>query len=196
MKRFLICLFSCAALYFALPSSAAAGTFEKMLANISAMGAVDMTVSMEGEEAVIKYAGQKYQMMSEDYKVWCDGKTQWIYSVQSREMTVCSYEPESVDLAENPSFILSDRILASYSVAQQSSWTVILKAKPNVRVGYPQVEIDVNSSFLPKTVRAISRDGETFEIEVLSLKKLADPSKVSFSPSESLLKSSVLNDMR
>lgn len=92
-------------LFVAAQEKGATGVLDAAVAKIKADAGVQMhfTITMNdgsGEEiyedkGVMKMDGEKYALLTDQMKLWCDGATQWSYIVQNNEIYVS--EPNADD---------------------------------------------------------------------------------------------------
>lgn len=99
--------------------------------------------------------GIKFRILTNDFKCWYDGKTQWIYTTMTNEVNIM--EPTSDDLKlSNPYLAIMD-YEASYNAKLKSKgkmgYIVELNAKnDNVNMSKIELTIDVNSYRITKAV--------------------------------------------
>lgn len=127
----------------------------------------------------IVMSGVKFRILTNDFKSWYDGKTQWIYTTATNEVNIL--EPTEDDLkASNPYLAVMD-YNANYDAAKKSigkkECIIELKAKNgNMDISKIELLIDVNTYRICKAVVTMA-EGETQVIKLGSYvidKKVTD----------------------
>ncbi|MBQ0005981.1 MAG: outer-membrane lipoprotein carrier protein LolA [Alistipes sp.] len=177
-------------------SAPSSGLLEKMQEELASLGIVKISVNMQGSDAIVLTDGKGYHLQSEIVEVWSNGQTRWIYNPDSGEITVSDTDAASVDIFENPVVLLTSGILNSYDVVSEKGSQILLRAKNNLKLSYPQIGISVDGRGLPDKLTLKSASGEIYVIQIISISSVPSDSDDSFEPSETFLKNSFVNDMR
>lgn len=160
------------------------------------MGTIEMAVKVDDMDVKVVSSGDSYFMDSGSVRLWCDGESQWVYSDDSREMTIVPYNPQGDDPVENPAAALNSSILKTYYIASEKDRCIILRARKNKRVSYPDMEVRVDQSNLPVSLKVTNTSGNSVMITIVRIKSLSGTDGVSFKPSDTLMESSVVTDLR
>ncbi len=187
------CLWLLLVMVCSAPSS---GLLEKMQEKLASLGTVKISVNVQGSDATVFTDGMGYHLKSEAVEVWSDGQTRWIYGTDSGEITVSYTDADSEDIFENPVVLLNSRLLNSYDVVSEKASQILLRARKNLKLSYPQIEISVDGQGWPDKLTLKSASGEQYIIQIVSISSVSSDSGISFKPSEALLKKSFVNDMR
>jgi len=175
--------------------SASGSLLENMQKRVASMGTVEMSVSVDGMEVKIVSSGDSYLMESQSLRIWCDGKSQWVYSEDSGEMSVVTYDSQGNDPVENPTAALNSSILKSYYVVSEKNGCIILHSRRDVRVSYPEIEVRVDSSSLPVSLKVTNTSRKSVEIRINRIGSISDTG-ISFRPSGELMENSAVTDLR
>jgi len=179
-----------------LLAPASGSLLEKMQARIAAMGTIEITVKVEDTDVKVISSGHCYMMESRGMCIWCDGESQWVYNEDSQEMTVTAFDPEGDDVADNPTVILNSAILRSYSVTGEKDGCVTLQARKGKKPAYPKMEIRVDKSDLPTSLTVTNASGNSVVMKIISVKSVSGGRGGMFRPSEKLLGSCEVTDLR
>jgi len=179
-----------------LLTPASGSLLEKMQSRIASMGTIEISVNVEGTDVKVISSGHRYLMESPGMRIWCDGESQWVYNEDSQEMTVTAFDPEGDDVTDNPTVILTSSILRSYSVTGEKDGCIILQARKGKKPAYPKMEIRVDRSDLPTSLTVTNTSGNSAVMKIISVKSVSGGHSITFRPSEKLLGSCEVTDLR
>lgn len=160
--------------------------------------AVSQTGEQLGEESGTFIAqGESFCLDGSVLKVYCDGVTKWIYDEGAQEITIFPHDTASTDPAENPFAVLRKARAEDYtfrgavrrvSAADgQPAWQLVMASKDR-NAAYTQIEFIVSQqTLLPVTIGYESRNGDRYELKVLSAEGRGTLSSSEFMPPAGLL---------
>lgn len=120
-------------------------------------------------------SGNKFAVTTDDLSTWYDGKTQWTYSKNVKEVTVTT--PTVDELAEiNPLVVLSglsSKFNAEMSTAAASGvYEIVLVAKASdSQISSARIAVDSRTWF-PNRVEIITATGQKFTIVIKVIKNV------------------------
>lgn len=143
--------------------------------------------------------GNKFVLEMDEMKVWFDGKTQWAYVTQNKEVNIT--EPTEKELSEtNPMAILSaykSRCNIFFGKTKSATYYNIEmtpKVKSNDLI---KIEVQVNKSNTNLvSIKQINRDGVTSLLTLSNFQKGVAVSDNIFTFNPSKFKGAVMNDLR
>lgn len=151
--------------------------------------------------------GDCFRMTTPMLTVYCDGKTKWLCDMDNMEITIFPHDTASTDPAENPFAVLRKATPAGYdlkgpvrSVEHDGRQAYVLVMSPKDRnAAYTQVSVTVAAdSRQPLAILYKSRNGDTYHLEVLSVKEVEELDGTCFVPPAGLLDDPdyIVTDMR
>lgn len=144
-------------------------------------------------KGLIKIKGQKYYMEYMGTKVYFDGKTQWSYMVDDKEVDITAPDTSDQDIVENPSkiFTFYNRNFKYQLVGEVKfdiGWTYEIDLFPkNINQPYSRFKLYVRKdNYDIYAVKAIGKDGINYAAYLKNLKyDLPMPdSQFTFDPSK------------
>lgn len=133
----------------------------KKAQNISAD--FEISSSQFKTKGTIVMSGVKFRILTNDFKCWYDGKTQWIYTTVTNEVNIL--EPNEDDLKTSNPYLAVMDYSANYNAVLKSKgkkvYLVELKAKHNnVEMSKILLSIDVNTYRISEAVVTMA-EGDT-----------------------------------
>lgn len=151
-----------------------------------------------GEESGTFVAqGESFLLSGSVISVYCDGTTKWIYDEVNREITIFPHDSASTDPAENPFAVLSKADPSDYTFRGdvrrvnsgdgQYAWRLTMASKDR-NAAYTLIEFTVSArTFLPSGIVYEGRNGDRYELKVLSAERLDRMPQDRFTPPSGLL---------
>ena len=123
--------------------------------------------------------------------------TKWIYDEGAQEITVFPHDTASTDPAENPFAVLRKADPDDYTFRGavrrvngpdgQAAWLLVMASKDR-NAAYTLIELTVSQqTLLPVKIVYESRNGDRYDLSVLSVKGLGELPGTEFSAPESLM---------
>ena len=148
--------------------------------------AVSRSGELLGEETgTFTAQGESFRLEGSVLTVYCDGVTKWIYDEGAQEITVFPHDTASTDPAENPFAVLRKADPDDYAFRGavrrvngpdgHAAWLLVMASKVSQR------------TLLPVKIVYESRNGDRYDLSVLSVKGLGELSGTEFSVPESLM---------
>lgn len=124
------------------------------------------------ETALLTMSGRRFRLQSPGLEIWYDGKTQWVYSEQTNEVTIT--EPTAEELAQTNPLAVIDFFKKNYSetsaTAKNGLSRMILKAKGNdLEIRTAEITVN-NSTLMPSTIDLKMSNGMKVAITVSNVK--------------------------
>ena len=150
-----------------------------------------------GEEAgTFTAQGECFRLEGSVLTVYCDGVTKWIYDRDAQEITIFPHDTASTDPAENPFAVLRKADPEDYSFRGavrkvdaadgQAAWLMVMAPKDR-NAAYTLIEFTVSrQTMLPVAVSYRSRNGDIYDLKILSVRGLGALSRSDFIPPEIL----------
>ena len=171
--------------------------------------AVSQSGELLGEETgTFTAQGESFRLEGSVLAVYCDGVTKWIYDEGAQEITVFPHDTASTDPAENPFAVLRKADPDDYTFRGavrrvngpdgQAAWLLVMASKDR-NAAYTLIEFTVSQrTLLPVKIVYESRNGDRYDLSVLSVKGLGTLPQSEFVPSAALLEDPdiYITDMR
>lgn len=146
----------------------------------------------------ILMAADRFTASGGDITTWYDGKTQWTYNPDAREVTVI--EPTPDELAQSNPLVILSTLRKGYkaSICKSAPGTRTIRLTPMTKGGdYRQLTVTLAAStLLPSAIKATLADGNEMNIVIRSIsigKKVPDST---FRFDKSKYSHARINDMR
>ncbi len=160
--------------------------------------AVSQSGELLGEETgTFTAQGESFRLEGSVLAVYCDGVTKWIYDEGAQEITVFPHDTASTDPAENPFAVLRKADPDDYTFRGavrrvngpdgQAAWLLVMASKDR-NAAYTLIELTVSQrTLLPVKIVYESRNGDRYDLSVLSVKGLGELPGTEFTAPESLM---------
>ena len=160
--------------------------------------AVSQSGELLGEETgTFTAQGESFRLEGSVLTVYCDGVTKWIYDEGAQEITVFPHDTASTDPAENPFAVLRRADPGDYTFRGavrrvngpdgQAAWLLVMASKDR-NAAYTLIEFTVSQrTLLPVKIVYESRNGDRYDLSVLSVKGLGELPGTEFTAPESLM---------
>ena len=153
----------------------------------------------QSSSGVFTLKGSKFVLEMDEMKVWFDGKTQWAYVAQNKEVSIT--EPTEKELSEtNPLAILSaykSKCFINF-IKSNSASIYTIEMTPKVKNNdILRIDIQINKSNMNLiSIKQLNRNGNTTFVTFSDYQKeLNLPDKV-FTFDASKFKNAIINDLR
>ena len=160
--------------------------------------AVSQSGELLGEETgTFTAQGESFRLEGSVLTVYCDGVTKWIYDEGAQEITVFPHDTASTDPAENPFAVLRRADPGDYTFRGavrrvngpdgQAAWLLVMASKDR-NAAYTLIEFTVSQrTLLPVKIVYENRNGDRYDLSVLSVKGLGELPGTEFTAPESLM---------
>ncbi len=180
MKRLIYAIF---ALCTSLLPAMGAGTnstdvLERTADAIRKAGSICATFSMTADghtsEGEIILSGDRFKISSPQMSIWYDGRTQWAYNPDVREVNITEPTPE--ELIETNPFVIISSFKSNYTSKSLNSpkgtYRVDLTPRENNGLPVKRAILTVDAStYLPTDIAITIDEGQTMAIHIKSLSK-------------------------
>lgn len=180
MRRFLSLLYI--AIFTVLSAESAGPTASEILDRTSAAFqkaktlAVEYTMTADGHKTKgnITISGDKFKLTSPEMTVWYDGKTQWTYNSDIREVNITEPTPE--ELADVNPFVIISSFRRNYNArivkSAPNQYRLDLSPRGDSQQNIARAIITLDkSTYMPAEI-ALSVDGDhTLAIHILSIQQ-------------------------
>lgn len=141
--------------------------------------------------------GEAFRLSTDVMTVFCDGQTKWIYDTVNEEVTIFPHDVTSVDPAENPFAVLEKADASLYNFkggtdadkAEDGSVLYVINMVPKDKgLSFTSLLITVAAdTFLPRAVTYLSRTGDRYELQIVSVGSVETKPSDFFVPSQELM---------
>lgn len=177
-----------------------------MKSHLNALGCVYVTFSFEAknasgeliasEKGSFTAEGEMFCMKITSAEIFCDGSSKWIYDKNNEEVTIFPHDASIIDFLENPFSALRKMDISKYNLQMKTMGTVVMKPQDK-DADYNKLVIDVNmTTSLPASISFENKSGDVYRALLSSIKSVPSSGAESFVPSEKILKSALVTDMR
>lgn len=141
--------------------------------------------------------GEAFKLSTGSVTVFCDGQVKWIYDMVNEEVTIFPHDVTSVDPAENPFAVLEKADASMYSFKGgtengkagdgRALYTIDMVPKDK-NLSFTSLRITVSAdTFLPVAVTYMSRTGDRYELQIISVNSVETKPSDFFVPSQELM---------
>jgi outer membrane lipoprotein-sorting protein len=197
-----------AALSAQTSDNAAKNTVNKAVAKLqngALQSEIKITVSTQNgqksvQKGVLKLAGNKFYLKTDDFKIFFDGKTQWVYMEQLNEVTLSEPNKEELELV-SPIFIIKNfdkkhRVLFDSNTPNDNFWHINLFPIDKKNCDYFKIILTINKkSSEVKQIEIWQKNGEKLAVTFDSYTALS-PENKTFTFSTKDYPKVIINDMR
>jgi outer membrane lipoprotein-sorting protein len=180
---------------------------DRMRQALDALGAAEFTFEFRAENGAGDLLGEEsgrfiaqgecFRLEGSVLTVYCDGVSKWIYDEGAQEITVFPHDTASTDPAENPFAVLRRADPGDYTFRGavrrvngpdgQAAWLLVMASKDR-NAAYTLIEFTVSQrTLLPVKIVYESRNGDRYDLSVLSVKGLGELPGTEFTAPESLM---------
>ncbi|MCM1504403.1 MAG: outer-membrane lipoprotein carrier protein LolA [Muribaculum sp.] len=133
-----------------------------------------MTLDGHSSEGEIILYGDKFKISSSQMSVWYDGRTQWAYNPDIREVNITEPTPE--ELIETNPFVIISSFKNNYTSklldSPKGTYRVDLKPRQNAGQTVSRAILTIDTStYLPVAIAVTIDGGQTMAIHIKSLSK-------------------------
>lgn len=175
---------------------------------MDALGAAEFTFEFRAENGAGDLLGEEsgrfiaqgecFRLEGSVLTVYCDGVSKWIYDEGAQEITVFPHDTASTDPAENPFAVLRKARPVDYTfrgqvrgtaapVDGQGAWQLSMASKDR-NAAYILIEFTISQkTLLPVSIVYESRNGDKYDLRILSARGLGALAQEEWTPPESLL---------
>lgn len=181
---------------------------DRMRQALDALGAAEFTFEFRAENGAGDLLGEEsgrfiaqgecFRLEGSVLTVYCDGVSKWIYDEGAQEITVFPHDTASTDPAENPFAVLRKARPGDYTfrgqvrgtaapVDGQGAWQLSMASKDR-NAAYILIEFTISQkTLLPVSIVYESRNGDKYDLRILSARGLGALAQEEWTPPESLL---------